>query len=269
MSDSALQGTGAVAWIILGAALMVALGFVVYFLWTLLLSNKKRRHEKTVVPNQTAQHPEVRRNVAPNEAGAEGKDLRAQQMHQANAVDSDFSGGEHDPRRLLFELLGDLNKLVEKYSDLAKGVDASVTLGPLSPARIDAVPGPQRGGRAVNDMALIDWWETHGGDPIEMCKASLAAEFGDVVVELVSGRSGNDEWEILAIGKNGDEYYLLPRKTGWIDDVFDGWFRLLEHGSVRGSELIRSIRSPLARAVKMGDAWELVGRKGVVSVNPQ
>ena len=128
-----------------------------------------------------------------------------------------------------------------------------------------SAPTPPEDVKTLNDMNLIYWWQKKGYSAFSECKRNLNDIFGDVKVECVKGQG--DKWNLIAVSNDGEIYYILLRKSGWMDQPYQEWFEVDEK-IVRPGQDIKTLMPPLpkARKTSSGSGWQRVGPKGRVSI---
>lgn len=126
----------------------------------------------------------------------------------------------------------------------------------------DIPVSPSKSYRELNNLNLILWWDKNAHERLSNCQRKLIDEFGSVQIEIMEAQG--EEWILIAISNDGKNFYLVPRKGGWHDQVFQNWFTV-EEGPVRPGVSIIAIKS-FPRARKKTSGFVLEGQKGRLSV---
>ncbi|RLI08764.1 hypothetical protein DRO24_00660 [Candidatus Bathyarchaeota archaeon] len=171
---------------------------------------------------------------------------------------------EHEPS-LLNDFLTEMIEFVDTYrkSKLEVKPRQILTEREKVPKKIIPTTTPEKKYKPINDINLISWWQKNAHNRLSVCRESFKKDFGKVYVEPVKGQG--EEWNLIGVSSNGVNFYILPRKGGWEDEIYQDWFTV-EEGIIQPGELIRSLTSPLPRARKVPSGWQRVGRKGKVSI---
>lgn len=258
-----MQGIKIVAMVLLGLVLFVA----ILYLWF-----QKKRSPTKVERSETRRDSIVEGEARPELNLAE----QACNKPTTDIFPSTQRGSQDNSQaaQLLVNFLADLQNLSSQYQQRLNLLNVDPGISMAQPVVVPTVksepipaPVPTPDLKPLNDMTLIDWWKRNGSRRLSECGSLLKAEFGVVKASVINQNSDDsDDWYLLVVGNTNDEFLVLPRKMGWRDEIFGDWFELKEKGTIRGNEIIQSLRPPLTRVVHNGKTWHITNKKCVASV---